>query len=361
MKKVLSVIVSLLVTIGCFAGCGENNGNASGKEASSVSVKESNSVTETHKESGDAEALKKANTVAKIVYIAAQSRLAELVADGIVSEDYKGEHFLDLDKEPETELDKRIIKDIKDKGDYHGEIYYKVDELLKADVGLYRDIDKAYVGKYPDPNTDINTDLTWPNEATVITDSEKPVETVASTAEESSVPEKKTDEKRYIQSKESPREYFTALSYFNTDLLTWGHSDFGDEYLDTDSGLFRFTNDQDLAGNVQLAMEDGKYARFRYEGSVNPDKERSKEAAYDMFRSYIYASMEDIPLKDLDTVIDQVIEWAEAHPIQNDPGNKYKTFMIGDQPMKVWYRAAQGTSIHYGGFRCIIDLSEKKS
>ena len=197
--------------------------------------------------------------------------------------------------------------------------------------------------------------------ATVITDSEKPVETVASTAEESSVPEKKTDEKRYIQSKESPREYFTALSYFNTEYLTWGHRDFGDEYLDTDSGLFRFTNESHIGGNVQLAMEDGKYARFRYEGSISPNEENSKEAAYDMFRSYMYASMEDIPLKDLDTVIDQVIDWAEAHPISTDPGNKYETFMIGSQPMKVWYRVYDGISKSYGGFRCVIDLSEKES
>ena len=125
------------------------------------------------------------------------------------------------------------------------------------------------------------------------------------------------------------------------------------------SGVFHFCNESLEGGNIELVMQNGKYIQYRNTTSITESAEfgyeQSKKIAYEMFRDYIYVAFPDMSKNDLDVVIKQIEDWAEAITIDDvDKGNDKRTFTIGDEAVNISYILANGKE--YGGFRCTIDL-----
>ena len=346
--KFIAIVASAVIAAGAGTAVIATRAGSDDKDSKISVIDDSFSNSEASNESAltGAEALQNANTVAKLVYTTAKSELADIVAEGRISAITKGGHCLELDSAPESELDKRVIDGVKRKGDYHGEIYFFVNSsTLKPDYALYRDTNKAYVGKYPDPNIDITKDIDWPDD----------VGGTTSAADNSSAAEQPEAQKT-----QTPLEYFNALSAYNSDKVKWSREAISDDMLNSGaSGVFYFCNESLEGGSIELVMQNGKYIQYRNTTDISESAEysfeESKKIAYEMFRDYIYVAFPDMSKNDLDVVIKQIEDWAEAITIDDvDKGNDKRTFTIGDEAVNISYILANGKE--YGGFRCTIDL-----
>lgn len=164
--------------------------------------------------------------------------------------------------------------------------------------------------------------------------------------------------KRYIVNELTPKEFFTALSFYNTDNFTWKNSrnlSLADLEGKTE-GLYEFIDEEDGAwvGALSIAMSEGKCIRVRAEiGGISDVQNR--EEIYDVFKIFLYTVFPDVSTDALDAVKNEIVEWAEAHPVKGD--TKPKEFKVGQIPIKAYYDAASVSSKKvYNGFHCIIEF-----
>ncbi|MBR1764428.1 MAG: hypothetical protein IJ746_03440 [Ruminococcus sp.] len=309
-----------------------------------------------------AEALKNANTIAKLVYISAQSRLAELIADANISTDYKGEHMLDLESNPSNELEKLVIQDVKEKDDTKGEIFFVIDDNYNLQYAEYRDSYKTYVGKYPTPNTDITKDIEWGETDVKEASPSNTDEGSSSDSEEGGV----VEGDRYIVSSLTPAEVFKALSFRNTDEVIWEHPSNTDEGLTSgNDGVYMFVPKDMTGKSVAIKMQNNKCVSLYCEISIwklyreNPDDLTSEviyidqtDIAYKIFKDFIYAIFPDFTTEELDKAISDVIGWAES--IKPSGASISEQFYIGSQLIDITYKARNGEQ--YNGFICNIKM-----